>query len=174
MKLQVITMLAVVTGFAGVGGSSPADANDFYKVIRTIRAVDHVVNGHHGPGNGYGPGYGPGVIVDPVPQPGHGHFHPKPKPIVYYPPVNKPPVKKFTMKLINNAGSEVYFSLNGQDYQMLKADGFEMVKSVSPKDHLIKYHNGQELVQYQLDPESVYSFEWDEGVLLLLEIKGKI
>jgi hypothetical protein len=56
---------------------------------------------------------------------------------------------------------------------MLKADGFEMVKSVSPKGHLIKYHNGQELVQYQLDSEAVYSFEWEDDVLLLLEVNGK-
>lgn len=176
MKLQVLTMIAVVTGFVGVSGASSAEANDFVKVLRTIRTIDHVVNGHHGhgPSHGHGPGHGHGHGPGPMPLPGHGHYHPKPKPIVYYPPVNKPPVKKFMMKLVNNAETEVYFSLNGQEYQMLEADGIEMIKSFSPKGHLIKYHNGQDVVQFQLDPAAVYSFEWEDDVLLLLEVKGQI
>lgn len=169
MKLQLITMIAVVTGFVGGGGSDPAEANDFYKVLRTIRTIDRAVNGHHGHGPGHGHNHGP--IVQPLPHAGHGHSHPKP--IVYHPPVNKPPVKKFAMKLVNNAETKVFFSLNGQDFQMLEADGFEMIKSVSPKGHLIKYHNGQEVIQYELDPTAVYSFEWQDEILMLLEIKGK-
>jgi hypothetical protein len=168
MKLQVITMIAVVTGFAGVVGSNPAAANDLYKVLRTIRTIDRTVNGHYGPGPGYGHNHGP--IVQPPSHAGHSHS----KLIVYSPPMNKPPMKQYAMKLVNNAETKVFFSLNGEDFQMLEADGLEMIKSVSPKGHLIKYHNGQEVVQYELDPTAVYSFEWQDETLMLLEIEGKV
>ena len=176
MKLQALTIIAVVTGFVGMSGSNTAEANDFVKVLKTIKAIDHAVNGHHG----HGPGHNHGPIVKPLPHPGHGHFHPKPHPLPhpghghFHPPVNQPPVKKFVMKLVNNAETKVYFSLNASEYQMLEADGLELIKSISPKGHLIKYHDGHELVQFQLDPTAVYSFEWEEDVLLLLEVKGKV
>jgi len=193
MKLQAITMIAVLTTFAGTT-TTTVEANDFIKVIRTINAIDNVVNG---------PRFGPGQIHHPIhkpihkpiilPHPGHGHIHPKPpvckppigKPPVHIckrchshvchchkPPINKPPVKKFAMKLMNNAETKVFFSLNGLDYQMMQANDVEVVKSVSPQGHQIKYHNGVEVVEYTLDPTAAYSFEWEGETLQLLQIQG--
>jgi len=183
MKLQAITMIAVITGFAGQ--TPAAEANDFIKVIRTINAIDRTVNG---PRFGRGPRRGP--IGKPIILPHPGPVRPgppvcKPRPPVHVcpvchhkrctcqrPPINRPPVKKFTMKLLNNAETKVYFSLNDRNFQELLADDLEVIKSPSPKGHLIKYHNGIELVQYTLDPSSVYSFEWEGDTLVLLEIQG--
>ena len=194
MKLQAITMIAVLTAFAGTS-TTTVEANDFIKVIRTINAIDHAVNGP----KFNGPKFGPKPIHHPIhkpiilPHPGHGHIHPKPpvckppivKPQVHIchkyhshichchkPPINKPPMKKFTMKLMNNAETKIFFSLNGLDYQMMQADDVELVKSVSPKDHLIKYHNGVEVVEFQLDPTAAYSFEWEGETLMLLQLQG--
>lgn len=188
MRLQAITMIAIVTGLVG---STTVEANDLFKAINTI---DHVVNGPKfgGPKIG-GPKFGPKPIVKP--HPGHGHLPPKPpackpKPPVYKPPVklcpvchhkhctcqkppiNKPPMKKFTMKLLNNADTKLFFSINGLDYQLLEADGVELVKSLSPKSHRIAFHNGIEVVEFDLDPTAIYSFEWEENQLMLYEIEG--
>jgi len=88
------------------------------------------------------------------------------------PPVNKPPMKKFIMKLLNNADTKLFFSINGLDYQLLEADGVELVKSLSPKPHRIAFHNGNEVVEFDLDPTAIYSFEWEEHQLMLYEIEG--
>lgn len=96
----------------------------------------------------------------------------KPRPPVCKPPINRPPVKCYTMKLINDAGAEVFFSLNGEDYQQLDNGDVETVKSHGRQPNLIKYHNGIEVVEFELDPTAVYGFEWEGDTLMLLEIQG--
>lgn len=76
------------------------------------------------------------------------------------------------MKLMNNAGADVFFSLDGQDYQQLDNGDFEIVKSHGAKPHMISYHNGLEVVEYELDPTAIYGFEWEGDTLMLLEIQG--
>ena len=100
------------------------------------------------------------------PKCGHQHCH------CNKPPINKPPMKKFTMKLLNNAETNLFFSINGLDYQLLEAHGVELVKSLSPKLHRIAFHNGVEVVEFDLDPSAIYSFEWEEDQLMLYEIEG--
>lgn len=118
------------------------------------------------------------------PHPGHGKpIHCKPPikvcPICNHqhcvcnkPPINKPPMKKFTMNLLNNAETNLFFSINGLDYQLLEADGVELVKSLSPKLHRIAFHNGVEVVEFDLDPSAIYSFEWEEDQLMLYEVES--
>jgi hypothetical protein len=96
----------------------------------------------------------------------------KPGPPVCKPPINRPPVKCYTMKLINDAGAEVFFSIDGADYQQLANGDFEMVKSHNRQPHLISYHNGIEVVEFELDPSAIYGFEWQGDTLMLLEIQG--
>jgi len=123
-----------------------------------------------------------GIIINlPLPHPGHGNPIQCKPPIKVcpkcghdhchcIPPVNMPPVKKFAMKLLNNADTKIFFSVNGLDYQMLEADGVEMVKRLSPKLHRITFHNGVEVVEFDLDPNAIYSFEWEVDQLMLYEI----
>ena len=178
MKLQVITTIAV---FSGLFATTSADAGkfDLVKAVQTAQQINQSINQKSGqpkyvtlpynPNKGGNPGY-----VSPHPNPGYSHCKPPVcKPPVCHPPVNHPPVKCYSMKLMNNAGAEVYYILDkAQDYNQLPAEQVEVVKSHSSQPHTISYHNGQEVVEYQLSVNGTYSFEWQGETLMLLEIQG--
>ena len=42
---------------------------------------------------------------------------------------------------------------------------------MNPAPHHISYQNGHEMVEYELDPNATYSFEWQGEVLQLLEVQ---
>ena len=182
MKLQVITTIAVLSG---IFFSTSADAGNFNlgKALRTAQQVQRTVNNINNGGGQpkyktlpYNPPVktAPAPIVQPLPHPGHGH-HPvcKPKPPVCKPPVNHPPKKCYTLKLINKAGAEVYYTLNqAKDYSTMPVDDVDWIKTLNPAPHTISYHNGQEVVEYELDADGTYGFEWQGETLQLLEIQG--
>ena len=66
----------------------------------------------------------------------------------------------------------MFFSLDGQDFQQLANGDSELVKSNGAQPHLIKYHNGTQVVEYELDPAGAYGFEWQGQTLALLQIQG--
>ena len=77
------------------------------------------------------------------------------------------------MKLMNNAGAEVFFNLNNsEEYATMLADDVELITSRSAQPHIINYHNGVEQIEYELDPTASYSFEWEGETLMLLEVQG--
>jgi hypothetical protein len=178
MKLQVITTAAVLTAFFS---TTSADAGKFNlgKALRTAQQVQRTVNNinngggqpkyktlpYNPPQKGGHPGHGHKPVCKPKPHPGHGH-----KPC---PPVNRPPKKCYTLKLINNAGAEVYYTLNqAEDYRTMPVDDVDWIKTLNPAPHTISYHNGQEVVEYELDADGTYGFEWQGETLQLLEIQG--
>lgn len=182
MKLQGITLAAVVTSFFV---TTNADAGKFNlgQVIRTAQKIDRQIN--HGQISR--PSLNPPVYTLPVEPPHHSyptpveppHCKPAPPvckpqpPVCKKPPVNRPPVRCVKMKLMNNAGAEVYFVLNNaNDYSTLGADAVEIVESHSGQPHLISYHNGQQMVEYELDPNATYSFEWEGDTLQLFAAQG--
>jgi len=88
-------------------------------------------------------------------------------------PINRPPVKLVTMTLMNNAGADVHFSLNSNEQvETMPADSESVVESRSLEALKIAYHNGVEVVEYELDPSAAYSFEWEGEALQLLQVQG--
>ena len=183
MKLQVITTFAVISG---IFSTTHADAGkfDLGQALRTAQTINRTVNNvkHNSSQKIAFPSPNPPVYKHPVikpihrplPHPGHGHVH---KPICHKPickpPVNRPPKKCYTLKLINNAEAEVYYVLNEQtDFSTMPVDDVDWIKSMNPAPHTISYHNGQEEVEYELDPNGIYSFEWQGETLQLLEVQG--
>jgi hypothetical protein len=189
MKLQVITTLAVISGFFT---TTSADAGKFNlgQALQTAQQIGNAVNTikygpqyktpPYYPGNGY-PGYGttPGYVWDPPPgwqQPPVYQppvvYPPQPQPGCH-PPVNLPPVKTYKMVLQNNTGAEVYYNLdNSKNYHTMPKDDVDVIQSQFQKPHLISYHNGHKVVQYELNPNATYSFEWQGDTLQLLEIQS--
>ncbi|MBD3671984.1 MAG: hypothetical protein HUJ26_00535 [Planctomycetaceae bacterium] len=181
MKLQAIVLVAVVISFFT---TTNADAGNFNlgDVIRTAQKINNSVNNHQGGGKITYPSPDPPVHTLPVEPPRHTyptpveppHCKPAPPvckpqpPVCKKPPVNRPPVRCAKMKLMNNAGAEVYFVLNNaNDYITLGVDTVEIVESHNGQPHLISYHNGQQMVEYELDPNATYSFEWEGDTLQL-------
>jgi len=179
MKLQAITLVTVVTSFF-LNTNADAGRFDLGQVIRTAQKIDRQLN--HGPITRPSPN----PPVYPLPEPPRYKPAPpvcKPAPPIYKPappvckkpapPINRPPVQCARLKLMNNAGADVYFVLNNaHDYATLRADDVEIVESHTHKPHLISYHNGQELVEYELDANGVYGFEWQGQILQLVELQG--
>jgi hypothetical protein len=193
MKLQAITFVAVVTSFSF---STSADAGkfDLVREIKTAQVINHQVN-HHGKITRPSPN--PPVTTFPIVRPIKPICKPKPPVVVYpihpvhpirpihpvhppvckkppvcKPPVNRPPVRCLSLKLINNAEADVYFVLNqADDFVTLTAGDKHWTKTKNPAPHHISYHNGQEMVEYELDPNGTYSFEWQGEVLQLLEVQ---
>jgi len=184
MKLQAITLAAVVASFS----ITNADAGKFNlgQVIRTAQKIDRQIN--HGKITRPSPN--PPVYTHPV-EPSHRTYPTpvdpprckKPAPPIHRPappvcrkpapPVNRPPARCAKMKLMNNAGADVYFVLNkAHDYSTLPTDEVEIVESHNGRPHHISYNNGQEVVEYELDPNATYSFEWEGQVLQLLEVQS--
>ena len=181
MKLQAITLAAVVTSFF-VTTNADAGKFDLGDVIRTAQKINnHQKITRPSPNPPVYPLPEPPRYTHPV-EPPH-YINPvqppvckKPAPPVCKkpaPPINRPPARCAKMKLMNNAGAEVYFVLNNaHDYDTLRADSVEIIESHTHKPHLISYHNGQQLVEYELDPNGVYGFEWQGQVLQLVEIRS--
>jgi len=188
MKLQAITFAAVVTSFF-INTSADAGKFDLVKAIRTAQTINHQVN-HHGKITRPSPN--PPVTTFPIVHPVKPICKPKPPVVVYpihpvhpvhppvckkppvcKPPVNRPPAQCLTLKLINNAESEVYYVLNqADDYKTLTVGDKHWTKTMNPQPHHISYHNGQEMVEYELDADGTYSFEWEGETLQLLEVQG--
>ncbi len=190
MKLQAITL---IVAFSGIITSTSADAGDFNfgDAVRKVQKINRAVNGSQfgGGSPGFGGGGNPGY-VKPLPFPGYGKpkYCPPPahKPIckpqppvshcpppVCAPPINRPPVKCFIMKLMNHTGAEVFYNLDHSDqYTQMPIDDAQLIKSHTQQPHLIRYHNGQEVVEFQLDPSAAYAFEWQNETLVLLEIQA--
>jgi hypothetical protein len=77
------------------------------------------------------------------------------------------------MTLMNNAGAEVHFSLNASEQvETMPADTKSVVETRSSEALKIAYHNGVEVVEYDLDPSAAYSFEWEGETLQLLQVQG--
>ena len=62
----------------------------------------------------------------------------------------------------------MFYNLNqSEEYTQMPVDDAELIKSHTPKPHLISYHNGVELVEFELDPSAAYSFEWQGETIQL-------
>ena len=181
MKLQAITFAAVVTSFFV---TSNADAGKFNlgNVIRTAQKIDQQLN--RGGGKITYPSPNPPKYTHPVEPPHHIYPIPvepphckKPAPPICkkptHPPINRPPAKCLTLKLINKAGAEVYFVINNaDDYTTLPAGENHWLKTMNPQPHTISYHNGQQMVEFELSADGTYSFEWEGDTLQLYEVQG--
>jgi len=179
MKLQVIT---TIVALSGLFTATSADAGKFNlgQAFQTAQQINWAVNGMQQPQYKIYPGYNYGTNLGYIYNPPvwkttpvyttptyTQHVH------VYQPPVNRPPVKTFKMVLQNNTGAEVYYSLNhNKNYTTMPKEDVDVFQSYSQKPVLISYHNGHEVVEYELNPASTYSFEWQEDTLQLLEIQG--
>lgn len=87
-------------------------------------------------------------------------------------PINRPPVRVSQLTLMNNAGAEVHFSLNeNPNVETMPADDVSVVESRSARGIQIAYHNGLEVVEYDLDADASYSFEWQGETLQLLQVE---
>ena len=189
MKPQATAMIVV---FSAIITSTTADAGDFNfgDAVRKVQKINRAVNGpQFGGGN---PQFGGGIpgYVKPLPSPGYGkpEYCPPPvhKPIckpqppvshcpppVHAPPINRPPVKCYIMKLMNHTGADVFYNLdNSDEYTQMPIDDAQLIKSHSQQPHRIRYHNGQEVVEFELDPSATYAFEWQGETLVLLEIQA--
>ncbi|MBD3671894.1 MAG: hypothetical protein HUJ26_00075 [Planctomycetaceae bacterium] len=88
-------------------------------------------------------------------------------------PINQPPVRVTQLTLLNNAGADVHFRFNGaEQVESMPADDVAVFESRATQGIQIAYHNGLEVVQYDLDPSASYSFEWQEDTLMLLQDEG--
>lgn len=75
---------------------------------------------------------------------------------------------------MNNAGADVHFSLNGNDQvESVPSEDVAVFESRATQGIQIAYHNGLEVVEYDLDPAASYSFEWQGETLALLEVQGQ-
>lgn len=87
-------------------------------------------------------------------------------------PINQPPVRVYTLTLMNNAGADVHFRFNGaEEVESMSADDVAAFESRATQGIQIAYHNGLEVVQYDLDPSASYSFEWQDDTLMLLQVE---
>ena len=77
------------------------------------------------------------------------------------------------MTLMNNAGAEVHFSFDGGNaVESMPAEDVAVFESRATQGIQIAYHNGLEVVQYDLDPSASYSFEWQGETLQLLQVEA--
>ena len=76
------------------------------------------------------------------------------------------------MTLTNNAGADVHFSFNGDEQvQSMPADDVAVFETRANQGVQIAYHNGLEVVQYDLDPSASYAFEWQGETLQLMQVE---
>lgn len=88
-------------------------------------------------------------------------------------PINRPPVRVSQMTLMNNAGAEVHFSFKGtEQVESMPAEDVSVYETRQRQEIQIAYHNGLEVVQYDLDPSASYSFEWQGETLQLLQVEA--
>ena len=53
----------------------------------------------------------------------------------------------------------------------MPADDVAVFESRATQGIQIAYHNGLEVVQYDLDPSASYSFEWQDETLQLMQVE---
>lgn len=86
------------------------------------------------------------------------------------PPVNVPPHIDFCIEICNHAGAEVHFNFNDQGYVCLPCHGCKTFHGHTVHMPTIEYHNGHEVVRYELAPQGKYEFRWSSGVLQLFAL----